>query len=78
MHAKSTKPLNFNSMEPKDLPVVIPGRQTNIFYFLAQVKPDIQKIQNELPQNVQKLAAPIQKKIQKVSDILVPVESQNS
>jgi len=35
MHAKSTKPLNFNSMEPKDLPVVIPGRQTNIFYFLA-------------------------------------------
>jgi len=50
---------------------VYPGRQTNIFSYLATSPPNLPKIQNSLAQSVQKLAAPIQKKIQKVSDILV-------
>ena len=51
VHAESTKPLGFNSMD-SDLPAVTPGRQTNIFNYLAINKPSIQRIQNDMPQNV--------------------------
>ena len=62
-------------MEPSDLQAINPGRQTNIFSYLAPQKPNLTRRTSDvrdMPQQLQKIAAPIQKKIQKVADILVP------
>jgi hypothetical protein len=68
-------------MEPSDLQAINPGRQTNIFSYLAPhpQKPNLTRRTSDvrdMPQQLQKLAAPIQKKIQKVADILVPTQTE--
>lgn len=66
-------------MEPNDLQAINPDRQTNIFSYLATTKPILTRRTSdvrEMPVQVQKLAAPIQKKIQKVADIIVPTQTE--
>lgn len=66
-------------MEPSDLQAINPGRQTNIFSYLAPQKPNLTRRTSDvrdMPQQLQKIAAPIQKKIQKVADILVPTQTE--
>jgi hypothetical protein len=66
-------------MEPNDLQAINPGRQTNIFSYLATTKPILTRSTSdvrEMPVQVQKMAAPIQKKIQKVADIIVQTQTE--